>query len=331
MLALKFSVFDENGISIGKAFHFYVTMGDAGADALRLAVFIEAHALWVIDDKSRPGEYGYFPYCREAHVFEINDHVKIPDQMMTEMMTEMMMTEMLTCDELLQRVSKRERSLHFGIVRWKQRTLLVSTSANFPLPDVPSEVIKTHTVAFITEMVKRGIRDLARLIIINGHLEPGAEPPRIQANKTFLDDPVLDFAFEHFTREINAPMALINMDSLTKLTKVAEALLLRVREGAGKMSDLERTTTRDCFIILVKALKFCMLLPLGPGGNYENITQGVCAGNTNLGWRPSMVHASNNDSLLQVLTRRSPSAQPSTAAPVSLKRSRDWEHGRGMI
>lgn len=266
MATLTFSIFDHKLTPTGRSFQLPGVLGECTrgpSDALRLAVFLQAHALWMI-------ERGSFPYCREAHVFEIDEDNEI--------------LNMVSPNEVYHMACNSRHPLHFGIVRWPKRD-----------SRDPSETERKHTVRTIQEIVKYGAKELVSIIILNGKLDTSTVHPELLESKAWFGDGVMDFALEHFKEvmdsflhywamkhpELDNPPWLYEriLSSRTRLATVTEGFIRHVKSGVGRMSKTERSVTLECLHLLAKALKLCELL-LQTDGDYGKVSLGVCTGNT---------------------------------------------------
>ena len=114
--------------------------------ALKLAALLEAHAIWTFGKEPPPGEHGYFPHCREAHVFEMDKNDAVDGSLA------------LGPEQLVDRVNSDVTNLRFAVVRMAKR---------LPTKE-PGQDQKTHTIDRLRDECEEGILSLLRLLWFYG-------------------------------------------------------------------------------------------------------------------------------------------------------------------
>jgi hypothetical protein len=249
---VEFVVLDDEAQRTGKHFKLLAPMIPAWGmtAAFELAILLKARAIWTFDKQRAPGEYGFFPQCREAHVFEMNKDSEIDG------------SEAIGPKQLVDRINSADTPLRFAVVRMKKRQS----------KEEPDERQKKHTIRTIADQCEEGLQSLLRLLWMYGAEATTANPQ----GHAWLSDSIFDFGFKYLQAKTSQNIKSEN--ELVQCAAFIKELSQQVAAGRGTIDQQARPIMVDNLRLIGQACEFYLHFVVSRVGKeeYDVITHGVC-------------------------------------------------------
>lgn len=248
---VEFVVLDDEAQPTGNHFKLLAPIMPAWGitAAFELAIFLKARAIWTFDKQRAPGEHGFFPQCREAHVFEMNQDSEIDG------------SEAIGPKQLVDRINSADTPLRFAVVRMKKRR-----------SEEPDEHQKQHTIRTIADQCREGIQSLLRLLLVYG-MEATTQKPE---GHVWLSDSIFDFGFKYLQTQTSQFIYYEN--DLARCAAFIKELSKQVAVGRGTIDHQARPIMVDNLQLIGQAYEFQLHFVMSREGKeeYDDITRGVC-------------------------------------------------------